>query len=138
MKSAETDDKTPKPATEESSNQAVKDCNSSNHQSFFAQQYSSSEGGMLTDMYCPGCGEEISGSYLPVFMCPHCEIQIWRDDKGNVTHHEQKHTCPECGHVFGDLTDEAPTEFRRMVRNFEQKAESAFMGLDRIVNRILA
>jgi hypothetical protein len=65
MKSAETDDKTKIPATEESANQTVKDCNPSTHRSFFAQQYSSSEGGMPTDMCCPACGEEINGSHIP-------------------------------------------------------------------------
>jgi predicted RNA-binding Zn-ribbon protein involved in translation (DUF1610 family) len=89
----------------------------------FVQEYSAEEGGITTDMYCPGCGEEIEGSFLPMFRCPHCDILIFRDDKGNVTNYEQKHTCPECGHSFGDMTDEAPTEFRRMVRNFEQKTE---------------
>lgn len=103
-----------------------------------AQQYSSDESGMPTDMYCPACGEEISGSYLTTFKCPHCDIHIWRDDKGNITNYEQKHTCPECGHTFSDMTDEAPTEFRRVIRNFEQKAEGVFLGLDRIVNRIFS
>jgi predicted RNA-binding Zn-ribbon protein involved in translation (DUF1610 family) len=108
------------------------------HPNFFAQQYTAAEGGVPKDMYCPSCGEEISGFHLPIFMCPHCENQIWRDDKGNVTNYEQKHTCPECGHRFGEITDEASTEFRKVVRNFEQKAESAFLGLDRIVNRIFS
>lgn len=104
----------------------------------FAQKHSAEEGGMPTDIYCPACGEEISGSYLPMFRCPHCDVLIFRDDKGNVTNYEQKHTCPECGHIFGEMSDEASTEFRRMVRNFEQKTESAILGLDKIVSRIFA
>lgn len=109
-----------------------------NSSNVFSSQYSAGEGGMATDMYCPGCGEEIFGSFLSIFMCPHCQIQIWRDEEGNVTHFEQKHTCPECGHTFGDMTDEASTEFRKMCRNIEQKAEGVFLGLDRIVNRIFS
>jgi hypothetical protein len=35
-------------------------------------------------MNCPNCDEEIGGSYLPVFKCPHCESQIWRDESGDV------------------------------------------------------
>jgi predicted RNA-binding Zn-ribbon protein involved in translation (DUF1610 family) len=103
-----------------------------------SQQYSSQEGGVPTDMYCPSCREEICGSYLPIFECPHCDVKIWRDDKGNVISYEQKHTCPECGHTFGAWTDDAPTDFCRTVRNFEQKAEGVFLGLDRIVNRMFA
>ena len=104
--------------------------------SIFARQYSASEGGMDTDLHCPGCGEQINGSYLPIFRCPFCDIQIWRNDRGIITNYEQKHTCPECGHTFGELTEEAPTEFKRMCRTFEQKTEGVFMELDRIVNRI--
>jgi len=100
------------------------------------QQVSEDEGGVPTDMYCPGCREEIHGSYLPIFFCPYCEIQIWRDDSGTVTNYEQKHTCPDCGHTFGELTDDAPNDFQRMVRSFEQKTESAILGLDRVFSRI--
>jgi predicted RNA-binding Zn-ribbon protein involved in translation (DUF1610 family) len=133
-----TKDRPKEPAKEEATADTDKNTASSLHPNFFAQQYSTEEGGIPTDMYCPACGEEIRGSHLPIFMCPHCENQIWRDDNGNVTNYEQKHTCPECGHTFGDMTDEAPTEFSRIVRNFEQKTESVFLGFDRIVNRIFA
>ncbi|MEI6207677.1 MAG: hypothetical protein WCP20_12915 [Desulfuromonadales bacterium] len=106
--------------------------------SMLAQQFSAADGGMVTDMYCPVCREEIFGTYLPIFECPHCEVKIWRDDKGNVTSYEQKHTCPECGHTFGTWTDDAPSEFCRTVRNFEQNAEGVFLGLDRMVNRLFS
>ena len=104
----------------------------------YAQQYSKEEGGMTTEIFCPACGEEICGSYLPLFRCPHCDIMIFRDDKGQVTNHEQKHTCPECGHTFGEMSDEAPTEFRRFCRTFEQKTEGVMIQLDRFVSRLLA
>lgn len=111
---------------------------SSTEPSIFAQQFSAAEGGMATDMYCPSCGEEISGSFLPVFRCPHCEILIFRDEKGNVTNYEQKHTCPECGNIFGDMTEEAPTEFRRICHSLEQNTESVFLGLDRAMSRFFS
>jgi len=63
---------------------------------------------------------------------------MFRDDKGHVTNYEQKHTCPECNHAFSDMTYEAPSEFRRACRNLEQMTEGVMLGLDRIVNRILA
>ena len=135
---SETEEK-PKECSKEDPTQGdVNDTGSSVHTSIFSQQYSASEGGISTDMFCPTCGDTISGTFLPIFRCPHCEILIWRDDKGHVTNYERKHTCPECGHTFNDMTDEAPTEFRRACRNLEQKAEGVFLGLDRIMNRILA
>lgn len=109
-----------------------------NSPGIFAQEYSAEEGGKPTEIYCPACGEEINGSYLPMFRCPHCAILIFRDENGNVTNHEQKHTCPECGHTFGEMSDEAPTEFRRMCRNLEQKTEGVMLQLDRFVTRLLA
>jgi predicted RNA-binding Zn-ribbon protein involved in translation (DUF1610 family) len=131
-------DITKEPAREETTDNTEKSTATDLHSNVFAQQFTAEEGGVSTDIYCPSCGEEINGSYLPIFVCPSCEIQIWRDTNGNVTHFEQKHTCPECSHTFGDLTDEAPTEFRRACRNLEQKAEGVFLGLDRIVNRMFA
>ena len=50
----------------------------------YPQQCTPDEGGMRTDIYCQICGGEISGSYLTIFKCPHCKVQIWRDDKNNV------------------------------------------------------
>jgi predicted RNA-binding Zn-ribbon protein involved in translation (DUF1610 family) len=126
------------PATEESADITGADSASPPPSNIFAEQHSAIEGGIPTDLYCPACGEEISGSYLPMFRCPHCNILMFRDDKGHVTNHEQKHTCPECGHAFSDFTDDAPSDFRRACRNLEQKAEGVMLGLDRIVNRILA
>ena len=129
-------------ATEDKSkgteNRAENQTSSSIQSNVFAQQYTAEEGGVPTNLYCPDCGEEIEGTFLTIFRCPHCDILIFRDDKGNVTNYEQKHTCPECGHTFGDMTDEAPTEFRRMVRNFEQKTEGVMLGFDKIISRILA
>lgn len=141
MKSIKTEpaeDRTQEPARKESTDNIEKSTTSTRHPSIVAQQFSVCEGGVPTDMYCPACREEIFGTYLPIFECPHCDVKIWRDDKGNVTSYEQKHTCPECGHSFGKWTDDPPSEFARTVRNFEQKAESAFLGLDRIVNRLFA
>lgn len=62
----------------------------------FSQQYSAEEGGMPTEIFCPSCGEEISGSYLPCFRCPHCSTLMFRDERGIVITYEQMHTCPEC------------------------------------------
>lgn len=126
------------PAPEETADKTKKSSGKRFSSNILMQQVSEDEGGVPTDMYCPGCREEIHGSYLPIFFCPFCEIQIWRDDSGTVTNYEQKHTCPDCGHTFGELTDAAPNDFQRMVRSFEQKTESVFLGLDRIVNRIFA
>ena len=68
--------------------------------SFLARQYSASEGGVQTDMNCPNCDDEISGSFLPVFRCPHCESQIWRDEDGDVTSYENKNVCQESSRGF--------------------------------------
>lgn len=105
---------------------------------FFARQYPAEEGGMATAMYCPSCGGEIHGSYLPVFTCPHCEIFIFRDDRGAVTMYEQKQTCPECGHSFAVMIDEIPTEFRRVSRDLERVVEGAVLGLDRIAKELFS
>jgi chromosomal replication initiator protein len=80
----------------ESAYTTAKDETSTQSPVFLARQYSSSEGGVLTDMLCPNCSEKIKGSFLPVFRCPHCESRIWRNEDGNVTSFENKHACPEC------------------------------------------
>lgn len=138
IKSEPEEDRAEEPTKDETTDNTKKSTAISSYPSIFAQQFTPGEGGVPTDMYCPACREEIFGTYLPIFECPHCEVKIWRDDKGNVTSYEQKHTCPECGHIFGKWTDDPPSEFSRAVRDFEQKAECVFLGLDRIVNRIFA
>ena len=109
-----------------------------NSPGIFSQQYSADEGGMSTEIFCPSCGEEIRGSYLPCFRCPHCSTLIFRDERGIVISYEQTHTCPECGHTFGEMSEEAPTDFRRFCRNFEQKTEGVILQLERFVGRLLA
>ena len=136
MKATETEATDDRP--NESASNAGKSTESTITSNIFAQQYSAEDGGIPTDMYCPACGEEIEGSFLPMLRCPHCNILMFRDDKGNVTSYEQKHTCPECGHNFGDMTDEAPSDFRRACRNVEQKVEGVMLGLDRVVQRFLS
>lgn len=106
--------------------------------SVFTKQFSESEGGIPTDLFCPDCGDTICGTYLPIFRCPHCEILIWRDEDGTVTYYEQKHTCPECGHSFNGMAEEEPNEFRRACSNLEQKVEEVFKEIDHIVDRFLA
>ena len=103
----------------------------------FSQQYTPDEGGVPTEIFCPSCGDEICGSYLPLFRCPHCNILIFRDEDGHVTNYEQQHTCPQRGHTFGEMTDEAPTEFRRFCRDIEQKTEGVMIQLNRFVERLL-
>jgi len=60
------------------------EANSPAHCDVNAQQYSDDEVGMRINMYCPTCGNEISGFYLTIFKCPYCKILIWRDDESNV------------------------------------------------------
>jgi len=88
---------------EESATRRPSDDTTSPLQGVFTRQYSESQGGVATDLFCPSCGDTISGTYLPIFRCPHCEILIWRDDQGTVTHYEQRHTCPECCHAFNKM-----------------------------------
>ena len=104
----------------------------------FSQQYSAEEGGMPTEIFCPSCREDIRGSYLPCFRCPNCSTLIFRDDRGIVISYEQTHTCPECGHTFGEMSTEASSEFRRFCRNLEQKTERVMLQLDRFVSQLLA
>jgi predicted RNA-binding Zn-ribbon protein involved in translation (DUF1610 family) len=137
IEAASTENDRNEPAKEKPTDNSEKNT-ASTHPGILAQQCTVADGGMATDMYCPACREEIFGTYLPIFECPHCAIKIWRDDKGNVTSYEQKHTCPECGHTFGAWSEDAPNDFCRVVRNFEQKAEGVFLGIDRMVNRIFA
>jgi predicted RNA-binding Zn-ribbon protein involved in translation (DUF1610 family) len=106
--------------------------------SFLSRQYSADAGGMDTCMCCPFCGKEIRGSYLPIFKCPHCEILIWRDEKGDVISYEQRHTCPECGYSFSTMSDESSTDFRRICHSFEQKTEGVLLRLERMFRETFA
>ena len=103
---------------------------------FMARQYTAAEGGVQTDMKCPECGTEIIGTYLPIFNCPHCDIQIWRDEKGNAINFEMIHTCPECNHSFNDTANDASSEFRKMCRTIEQQLEGVFNRLDHVVGHL--
>ena len=123
-------------AMKETSGTTAGDAAASLRRNFFAKQYSANECGIPTDIYCLACGEKIYGSFLPTFKCPHCEILICRDDSGNITNFEQRHTCPECGHRFSKMADKALTEFRRRCVNFEEKTEEVFLEFDRILNRL--
>ncbi|MEI6207676.1 MAG: hypothetical protein WCP20_12910 [Desulfuromonadales bacterium] len=75
------------PSKEETTGTTVND-STSQYPSFLARQYSACDGGVQAEMNCPACDEEICGSYLPVFNCPHCESQIWRNESGDVISYE--------------------------------------------------
>ena len=81
IKAEPLEERTKEPAGEESPDNTEKSTVTSLHSNILAQQFTADEGGVPTDMYCPACREEIFGTYLPIFECPHCEVKIWRDDK---------------------------------------------------------
>jgi len=99
---------------------------SQQYPSFLARQYPVSEGGMETDLDCPGCDKEISGSYLPVFKCPHCESQIWRDNNGDVTHCEQN-----------GANLEMSEETKQLIRKYMQRAKTLLGGFEVFVDKML-
>lgn len=103
--------------------------------SFFAQQVSAEEGGCHIDMLCPHCREQITGSYLPSFSCPHCESFIVTDGNGEVAMFQgEEETCPECGHVFRRVENLMfETGFRKGMR----KVEDFVLGLDQVFSRAL-
>lgn len=54
-----------------------------------AQEFSTEEGGIEIDILCPECRELISGSYLPMFHCPHCDIMIGIDpEDGEIMYYQ--------------------------------------------------
>ena len=69
----------------------------------------STEEYMETEIFCPGCDEEINGYYPQNFCCPRCKINILRNKDGNVTYYGQQHICPKCGHTFGKMTENKQT-----------------------------
>lgn len=69
VKTTQSDNQPEEPVREEAADSTGNGA-STPHSNIFAQQFTADDGGVPTDMYCPGCREEIHGSYLPIFFCP--------------------------------------------------------------------
>jgi hypothetical protein len=114
------------PITEESTEAFEKEAKPLLQPSILTKQYSPYDGGVPTEMECPDCEEEITGSYLPVFKCPHCDCQIWRDNNGDVIHYEQN--IPKL--VLSEET-------KVVVRKYMGKAKLVLAGLEAIIEHVL-
>lgn len=126
IENTSTEDSTKETAKNETNDTPETETTSPQFPSFLARQYPISEGGMQTDMDCPNCEEEISGSYLPVFKCPHCESQIWRDNNGDVTHCEQN-----------GANLELSEETKQLIRKYMQRAKTLLGGFEVFVDKML-